>query len=109
RLGLDYDSLRKINEKLIYCSCTGFGTGGPYETKPGQDLLLQSLSGLMSISGKKDDPPTPSGTAIVDQHGAVLSAFGIVAALLRKEKTGKGTKVEGSLLNSALDLQIEPL
>ncbi|WP_217697303.1 CaiB/BaiF CoA transferase family protein [Oceanobacillus sojae] len=109
RLGLDYESLKEINPKLIYCSCTGYGSGGPYESKPGQDLLLQSLSGLMTLSGKDSAPPTPVGTAVVDQHGAVLAAFGIVAALFNREKTGEGCKVEGSLLNSALDLQIEPL
>jgi len=67
------------------------------------------MSGLASISGGKEQPPTPVGTAAVDQHGAVLAAFGIVSALLSREKTGKGRKVESNLLNAAIDLQIEPL
>ncbi|MEO9020787.1 MAG: CoA transferase, partial [Ginsengibacter sp.] len=109
RLGLGYEKLKEINPKLVYCSCSGFGSDGPYVKRPGQDLLLQSLSGLMSLTGRKNDPPTPVGTAVVDQHGAVLAAFGIVSALFHRERTGEGCKVESSLLNSALDLQRESL
>ena len=109
RLGLGYEKLKEINPKLIYCSCSGYGSDGPYAEKPGQDLLLQSLSGLMSLTGQKNDPPTPVGTAVVDQHGAVLAAFGIVSALFNRERTGEGRKVESSLLNSALDLQMESM
>lgn len=109
RLGLGYEKLKEINPKLIYCSCSGYGSDGPYAKRPGQDLLLQSLSGLMSLSGGKNDPPTPVGTAAVDQHAAVLAAFGIVSALFHRERTGEGCKVESSLLNSALDLQMESL
>jgi crotonobetainyl-CoA:carnitine CoA-transferase CaiB-like acyl-CoA transferase len=109
RLGLDYDTLKEINPRLVYCSCTGYGSDGPYKNRPGQDLLLQAMSGLTFLSGDKNVPPTPIGTAAVDQHAAVLAAFGIVSALLGREKTGKGRKVEANLLNAALDLQIEPL
>ena len=109
RLGLGYQKLKEINPKLVYCSCSGFGSDGPYVKRPGQDLLLQSLSGLMSLTGRKNDPPTPVGTAVVDQHGAVLAAFGIVSALFNRERTGEGCKVESSLLNAALDLQRESL
>ncbi len=109
RLGLGYEKLKEINPKLIYCSCSGYGSDGPYSKKPGQDLLLQSLSGLMSLTGRKHDPPTPVGTAVVDQHAAVLAAFGVVSALFNRERTGEGCKVESSLLNSALDLQMESM
>jgi len=109
RLGLGFEKLKEINPKIVYCSCSGFGPDGPYVKKPGQDLLLQSLSGLMSLSGRKNDPPTPVGTAVVDQHGAVIAAFGIVSALFNRERTGEGCKVESNLLNSALDLQRESL
>ncbi|MBN9349941.1 MAG: CoA transferase [Chitinophagaceae bacterium] len=109
RLGLGYEKLKEINPRLIYCSCSGFGSDGPYVNNPGQDLLLQSLSGLMSLSGRKNDPPVPVGTAVVDQHGAVLAAFGVVTALFNRERTGKGCKIDSSLLNSALDLQCESL
>jgi crotonobetainyl-CoA:carnitine CoA-transferase CaiB-like acyl-CoA transferase len=109
RLGFGYEQLSKINPRLVYCSCTGFGPDGPYSEKPGQDLLLQAMSGLTKVTGSKDSPPTPVGTAAIDQHGAVIAAFGIVSALLERERTGKGRKVETNLLNAALDLQIEPL
>lgn len=109
KLGLGYDKLKEINPRLVYCSCSGYGADGPYVEKPGQDLLLQSLSGLMSLTGRKNDPPTPVGTAVVDQHGAVLAAFGVVSALFHRERTGEGCKVESSLLNAALDLQTESM
>lgn len=109
KLGLGYDKLKEINPRLVYCSCSGYGADGPYVERPGQDLLLQSLSGLMSLTGRKNDPPTPVGTAVVDQHGAVLAAFGVVSALFHRERTGEGCKVESSLLNAALDLQTESM
>ena len=109
RLGFDYESLKAINPRLIYCSCTGYGSDGPYLERPGQDLLLQCLSGLALLSGEDGAPPTPVGSAIVDQHAAMLAAFGVVAAMYEREKTGQGKMIESNLLNAALDLQIEPL
>ena len=109
RLGFDYESLKAINPRLIYCSCTGYGSDGPYLERPGQDLLLQCMSGLALLSGEDGAPPTPVGSAIVDQHAAMLAAFGVVAAMYEREKTGKGKMIESNLLNAALDLQIEPL
>lgn len=109
RLGLGYNKLKEVNPKLIYCSCSGYGPDGPYVKRPGQDLLLQSLSGLMSLNGGKNSPPTPVGTAVVDQHAAVLAAFGVMAALFNRAKTGEGCKVDSSLLNAALDLQMESM
>jgi crotonobetainyl-CoA:carnitine CoA-transferase CaiB-like acyl-CoA transferase len=108
RLGLDYATLKEINPKLVYCSCTGYGTDGPHAKRPGQDLLLQAMSGLATLSGAGDAPPTPTGAAVVDQHAAVLAAFGVLAGLLRRTKTGRGCQVESNLLNAALDLQMEP-
>ena len=109
RLGFDYETLKAINPRLIYCSCTGYGSDGPYLERPGQDLLLQCMSGLAMLSGEDGAPPTPVGSAIVDQHAAMLAAFGVVAAMYEREKTGKGKLIESNLLNAALDLQIEPL
>ena len=77
--------------------------------KPGQDLLMQAASGLISVTGTPESGPTPVGAAIVDQHGGALMALGILGALLRKQRDGKGTRVEASLINSAIDLQGEPL
>ncbi|MGF6605161.1 crotonobetainyl-CoA:carnitine CoA-transferase CaiB-like acyl-CoA transferase [Paraburkholderia sp. WSM4175] len=108
RMGFGYDDVREINPRLVYCSCTGYGSSGPYLKRPGQDLLLQAVSGMTMLSGQADSPPTPVGSAIVDQHAAALAAFGVVAALQARERTGKGTLVESNLLNAALDLQIEP-
>lgn len=108
RLGFGYAALKEINPRLVYCSCTGYGSSGPYLKRPGQDLLLQAMSGMTMLSGEADAPPTPVGSAIVDQHAAVLAAFGVVAALQARERTGVGARVESNLLNAALDLQIEP-
>lgn len=109
RLGLGYEDLKKRNPKVIYCSCSGYGSSGPYWKKPGQDLLIQSMSGMAALNGPGDHPPFPMGTSIVDQHGAILAALGITAAVYDREKTGRGHRVDASLLGSALDLQIEPL
>ncbi|MEU0469225.1 CaiB/BaiF CoA-transferase family protein [Amycolatopsis sp. NPDC006131] len=109
RLGLGYEELRRTNPRLVYCSLSGYGSDGPYKDRPGQDVLIQSLSGLASATGPASGPPTPVGASLVDQHGAVLGALGILAALHGRERTGEGTRVESNLLNAALDLQIEPL
>jgi crotonobetainyl-CoA:carnitine CoA-transferase CaiB-like acyl-CoA transferase len=108
RLGFGYEDVKAVNPRLVYCSCTGYGSSGPYLKRPGQDLLLQAMSGMTMLSGDADSPPTPFGSAIVDQHAAALAAFGVVAALQSRERTGKGMLVESNLLNAALDLQSEP-
>ena len=104
-----YEDLKKINPCIIYCSCSGYGSSGPYVKKPGQDLLIQSMSGLVSLTGSDPEAPSPVGTPVVDQHGAVLAALGVVASVYDRARTGKGHKVEASLLGSALDLQQEAL
>lgn len=109
RLGLGWERLRDRNPRLVYCSLSGYGSDGPYKDRPGQDVLLQSLSGIAAATGTADDPPTPVGASVVDQHGAVLGAFGILAALHGRERSGRGARVESNLLSAALDLQIEPL
>lgn len=108
KLGLDYESLKKINPRLIYCSCSGYGTVGPMARQPGQDLLAQSFSGLAALNGSGDRPPAPIGTSAVDMHGAIWAAFGILASAHGRNMTGEGRKVDCSLLNAALDMQIEP-
>ncbi|MFK3707228.1 crotonobetainyl-CoA:carnitine CoA-transferase CaiB-like acyl-CoA transferase [Raoultella sp. BIGb0138] len=109
RLGLGYEEVKKVNPRIVYCSCTGYGSAGPKAKEPGQDLMAQSISGLAALNGPGSHPPMPVGTAIVDQHGAALAALGIIAAIFNREKSGKGHKVDACLLHSALDLQIEPL
>ncbi|WP_431692298.1 CaiB/BaiF CoA transferase family protein [Rhizobium giardinii] len=109
RLGFDEAELARLNPTLIFASASGFGSSGPMVNKPGQDLLVQARSGLISVTGNKASGPTPAGAAIVDQHGGALLAMGILGALIRKIRDGKGTRVEGSLLNAGIDLQGEAL
>lgn len=109
KLGLGYEELKKINPKVIFCSCSGYGSSGPYVKKPGQDLLVQSMSGLASMTGSNPEIPSPVGTPIIDQHGAVLAALGIVSAIYDRAKSGCGHKIEASLLSAALDIQQESL
>jgi crotonobetainyl-CoA:carnitine CoA-transferase CaiB-like acyl-CoA transferase len=109
RLGLDYEELAALNPRLIYVSASGYGETSPYRDRPGQDLLIQAMSGLASISGRGDAPPTPTGSPIVDQHGAALLAMGVLAALFDRTRTGRGQKIEVIMLRAALDLQLEVL
>jgi len=109
RLGFGYEQLSLLNPKLIYASASGYGPEGPYQEKPGQDLLAQALGGLASVTGKESDLPTPAGAAIIDIHSASLMAMGILAALYYRQQTGKGQKVEVNLLQAAIDLQIEAI
>lgn len=107
RLGLDYESVARFAPRVIYVSASGYGQSAAYRDRPGQDLLLQALSGLASISGRHGQPPTPVGTAVVDQHGAALLALGVLGGLLERARTGRGLHLEVSMLRAALDLQLE--
>jgi crotonobetainyl-CoA:carnitine CoA-transferase CaiB-like acyl-CoA transferase len=107
RHGLDWEATKSLNPRLIYVSASGYGESSPYRDRPGQDLLMQGVSGLASISGRADQPPTAVGTAVIDQHGATLLALGVLGALLERHRTGQGAHVEVSMLRAALDLQIE--
>jgi crotonobetainyl-CoA:carnitine CoA-transferase CaiB-like acyl-CoA transferase len=109
KLGLGYQALRERNPALIYASATGYGPDGPYATRPGQDLLAQALFGIMAITGQAASGPRPVGVSAVDHHGAALFALGIIAALLRRARTGQGCRVDASLMQAALDLQAESL
>lgn len=109
KLGLDYTTAKEINTKLIYGIVTGYGNKGPWAKKPGQDLLLQSLSGLGYLTGNAKDNPTPMGLAVSDMLTGVHLSQGILAALVRRGKTNQGALVEVSLLESTLDFQFEVL
>ena len=105
RLGLDYDSVAEINPEIVYVSVSAYGEDGPYAERPGQDLLYQASTGLASYTGRAGEPPTPAGTVVVDEHTATLVALHTMHALYYRERTGEGQKIEGSLFNSAIDLQ----
>jgi CoA:oxalate CoA-transferase len=109
RLGLGYDEVREINPRLVYGSVTGYGSGGPWVEKPGQDLLAQSLSGLAWLTGDADQGPVPMGLAIADMMAGNHLVQGILATLVRRGVTGAGGRVEVSLLESVLDFQFEVL
>jgi crotonobetainyl-CoA:carnitine CoA-transferase CaiB-like acyl-CoA transferase len=109
KLGFDYEAVRKLNSRLVYGEVTGYGNQGPWRNKPGQDLLLQSLSGLTWLSGNADQPPVPFGLAVVDLFAGAHLVQGILACLVRRGLTGAGGKVEVSLLESILDFQFEVL
>ncbi len=109
KIGLDYASVQKINPRIVYGEVSGYGSQAPWATKPGQDLLVQSVSGLTYLTGNKNDPPTPMGMAVVDMLTGAHLAQGILATLVQRGKTGEGAKVSVSLLESALDFQFEVL
>ena len=109
KLGFGYRQLRERNPTLIYASASGYGPDGPYAERPGQDLLVQALFGLMAITGQRATGPRPIGVSAADHHGAALLAMGILAALLRRERIGKGCRVDVNLMQAALDLQSESL
>lgn len=109
RLGFDPERLLAEYPRLIYAAATGFGATGPYAARPGQDLLLQAMSGLAAHTGRADGPPTPVGSVIIDHHTAALCVMGIVTALFRRERTGKGGRVDVNLLQAAIDLQGESI
>lgn len=109
RLGLDYDTLRLQRPDLIYASASGYGSHSPCRDLPGQDLLLQSLSGLAAATGRAGGPPVAAGSAVVDSHAASLLALGIVTALYHREASGQGQHIEVTMVQAALDLQAEPL
>lgn len=109
KIGLDYSSVKMLNDQIIYASVTGYGEEGPWARKPGQDLLIQSMSGLTWLSGSKQDGPIPFGLAVIDMYCATHLTQGILAALLKRSKTKKGALVQVSLLDSAVDMQFEVL
>ena len=109
RLGVDYDSLAAINPRLVYVSMSGYGESGPYVNRPGQDLVLQGMSGAMLSAGSEGEPPTPAGQYLVDAVTAYTAFEGALAALLHRERTGEGQKVEVNMLDAITTLQMQEL
>ncbi|MBX3550026.1 MAG: CoA transferase [Xanthobacteraceae bacterium] len=97
--GLDYESVKKINPKIIYCSVTGFGQTGPYAHRPGYDLIIQAMGGIMDITGEPDREPMRTGVAYADVFTGVYSAVGILSALIARGRTGEGQHIDMSLMD----------
>src|SRR5262245_37269619 len=102
--GLAYDALAAINPRLIYCSISAFGRTGPRKDSPGYEALMQAFSGIMSITGEPGGQPVRAGVSFLDLSTGMLTAFGIVNALLHRARTGVGQRVDGSLLETAVSL-----
>ena len=92
RLGLGYEDVRKLNERIVYCSISGFGSEGPYRDRPGYDTIGQALSGLLGLLTDLD-APKPMGVSLSDHITGVFAAYGVLAALVGRERTGKGRKI----------------
>lgn len=109
RLGVDYETLSAINPRLIYVSMSGYGESGPYAKRPGQDLILQAMSGAMLSTGRASDPPAPAGQYLADAITAYSAFEGALAALLHRERTGEGQLVEVNMLDALVTIQMQEL
>ncbi len=107
RLGFDYEAVKQVNPEVVYGEISGYGDEGPWRDKPGQDLLVQSLSGLTGLSGNGDKGPVPMGIAIVDILTGAHLAQGLMACLVRKGISGQGGLVQVSMMESIVDFQFE--
>ncbi len=104
RLGIDYESLRKVNKRIILASISGFGQDGPYRARPGFDQIAQGLSGIMSVTGRPGEGPMRVGCAVADVGAGLLASIGILTALLERESSGEGQWVQSNLLQAAIQL-----
>ncbi len=102
RLGVDWESLRTINPRLVYASISGFGQEGPWSNRPGYDQVAQGMSGLMSVTGLPGQGPVRSGHAVADSSSGIYLSFGILLAIMRRDRTGEGSWVRTSLLESLI-------
>ena len=104
RLGVDYESLRKINKRVVYASISGFGQDGPYRDRPGFDQIAQGMGGLMSITGLPGQGPVRVGIPVADLTAGIFAAMGILVALLEREESGEGQWVQSSLLGAQISM-----
>ncbi|MEM9251826.1 MAG: CaiB/BaiF CoA-transferase family protein [Planctomycetota bacterium] len=109
RLGLDYETVKKINPRAVYATISGYGDEGPWADKPGQDLLVQAMTGAAWLSGNADAGPVPMGLAVADIWSGGLLVHGILAALVRRGVTGEGALVEVNMIEAMADFQFEPI
>ncbi len=104
KYGLDYESLKAINPKLIYCSVTGFGQNGPYADHAGYDFMVQAMGGIMDLTGEKGGEPQKMGVAFVDIFTGVYGVIGILAALRKRDQTGEGAHIDMALLDTIVSV-----
>lgn len=104
KIGLSYEEVEKINPRIIYASVSGYGQTGPYRSRPGYDVVIQGISGFMSLTGDPEGSPYKVGTSIADLMAAIYAFQGILLALISREKTGKGQKIDISLLDGLVSL-----
>ena len=109
KLGLGYETIKEVNPGIIYVSCNGYGDDPSVRDLPGQDLIMQAMTGLADITGSLDGPPVGVGSAIVDVHGGTLLALGVVSALFNRERTNEGQRINITMAQAAMDLQLEPM
>ncbi|MEZ5666045.1 MAG: CaiB/BaiF CoA-transferase family protein [Alphaproteobacteria bacterium] len=102
RLGYGYEAFKAVNPRIVYCSGSGYGESGPYVDRPGQDMLLQGLTGLMAATGRGDGPPVPVGAGFSDQIGAMNMVYAILASLLWRERSGRGQEIRIDLMSGML-------
>ncbi|NIE63080.1 CoA transferase [Burkholderia sp. Ax-1719] len=102
RLGLSYEELSEVNPALVYCSITGYGRTGPLASRGGFDLILQAFSGLISVTGEEGGDPVKPGVSIADVNAGILAAFGCLAAYIERLRTGRGQRVDTSLLQASM-------
>jgi len=100
RLGIDWPRLARLNPRLVYCSLSAFGPDGPWHDKPGVDMLVQAMGGLMAVMGEPDGPPVLCGAPVLDTIGAVMAGQGILTALLHRERTGEGQFIDAAILDT---------
>ena len=105
RLGIGYDQLRKANPRLVYAESSGYGETGPLSRNPGQDMAIQSISGIAMGNARPDGSPALVNTPVVDFAAGMILAQGVILALLERERSGLGQKVQTSLLNAAIAMQ----
>jgi crotonobetainyl-CoA:carnitine CoA-transferase CaiB-like acyl-CoA transferase len=109
RLGVDYESVRSVRPDVVYVSISGYGESGPYVDRPGQDLLLQALTGALYSAGRDEDPPQAAPYFVADAVTAYSAFEGVLAALLHRERTGEGQKVEVNMLDALIAMQVQEL
>jgi crotonobetainyl-CoA:carnitine CoA-transferase CaiB-like acyl-CoA transferase len=109
RLGMDYETVRDINPRIVYISISGYGETGPYASWPGQDLILQGMSGAMFSAGRRTGPPQPSPMYVVDAVTAYAAFEAALAGLLHRERTGEGQRIEVNMLDAILTLQMQEM